>query len=81
VRLAGGLVAFLLTPFAITGVFRLIDVPTVAPFAAAVLVAAWLWTTRSGLRPVALGIATGAVVHAGFLIWLFRTFYSGVPEF
>lgn len=67
-----GLLAFLITPFAITGIFRLSDaVPTTVPFLLAAALAVGVWRYRPRLRSVALGVAIGATAHAAFLAWLF----------
>ena len=71
-RVLTGLLAFLITPFAITGIFRLSEaVPTTVPFLLAAAVVVGVWRYRPRLRSVALGVASGAALHAAFLAWLF----------
>jgi cobalamin biosynthesis protein CobD/CbiB len=70
-----GVAAFVVTPFVITAVFGLVkSVPTSAPFLAALVVAVWLWTRFQALRPLAVGVLIGTVLHAVALAWLFGTF-------
>jgi hypothetical protein len=73
-RAAGGILTFVLTPFAVTGVFRLFHVtPTLLPFLAAIAVATWLWFAHQRFRSLAAGVGLATIVHATFLVWLFRT--------
>lgn len=70
-RTGSGILAFALTPFLVTAVYRLVDaVPTSLPFAAALLLAVVLWASRPWLRPIAIGMALASVLYAASLAWL-----------
>ena len=69
------LVAALVTPFVITGVFRLLpSVSTASPFVTALAVAAVIFLAAPSARPIAVGIAVGAGAHAVALLYLFSSF-------
>ena len=66
--------AALITPFVITGLFRLLPmVATALPFVGALVVALVLFMVSQPARPIAVGIAVGATAHAVSLLYLFSS--------
>lgn len=71
-----GVLAALATPFAVTGIYRLLPESattwlwTLAPFVALGLVALALWITPAVPRSVSVGIGVGLVAWGLFLAWL-----------
>ncbi len=64
--------AALITPFVITGLFRLLPtIPTALPFVGAVIIALVLIPVSRSTRPIAAGIAAAAITHAASLLYLF----------
>lgn len=76
-RVLLGVLAFIATPFLVTGIYRLLPegapfwLWSAFPFAALGLLAVALWFFHSVPRPVSVGIVVGLLAHAVFLMFLF----------
>jgi hypothetical protein len=74
-RVGAGLLAALLVPFVITGLFRL-GLPGPAPFAVVFAIAATCWFRR--YRAVAMGLCVGAAFWALALILILNAMGDGL---